>query len=110
MALIASAVVPLPEPSRNLAAIMLAVQFTPVTPSALLPMLPIGRGRDADCSAPPAQTRAGAFNAHGSYLGCLASKRADGYGCRMQTSGSRAPSRSRKRSQVHRLRWLRRRI
>ena len=28
-----------------------------------------GRGRNADCSAPPAQTRAGAFNAHGSYLG-----------------------------------------
>jgi len=34
-----------------------------------------GRGRDADCSAPPAQTRVGAFNAHSSYLGCMASKR-----------------------------------
>ena len=34
-----------------------------------------GRGRDADRSAPPAQTRAGATNAHGSYLGYLASKR-----------------------------------
>src|SRR5262249_22622605 len=41
---------------------------------------PSGRGRDTDCSAPPAQTRAGAFNAHGSYLGCLASKRTFGYG------------------------------
>ena len=33
-----------------------------------------GRGRDDDCSPPPARTRAGATNAHGSYLGCLASK------------------------------------
>ena len=32
-----------------------------------------GRGRDAGYPAPPAQTRAGALNAHGSYLGCLAS-------------------------------------
>jgi hypothetical protein len=29
-----------------------------------------GRGRDSDYSPPPAQTRAGAANAHGSYLGC----------------------------------------
>jgi hypothetical protein len=63
-----------------------------------------GRGRDADRSAPPAQTRAGAFNAHGSYLGYLAAKRSVGYGCRMQTSGSRPPSRARKRSQVQQLR------
>src|SRR2546429_2573779 len=34
-----------------------------------IPCSSFGRGRDADCSAPPAQTRAGAFNAHGSYLG-----------------------------------------
>ena len=30
-----------------------------------------GRGRDAGCPAPPAQIRAGATNAHGSYLGCV---------------------------------------
>src|SRR5215471_17911137 len=29
-----------------------------------------GRGRDSDCSLPPAQTRAGATSAHGSYLRC----------------------------------------
>ena len=29
----------------------------------------------ACCPLPPAQTRAGAANAHGSYLGCLAAKR-----------------------------------
>ncbi len=29
-----------------------------------------GRGRDTGHPAPPAQTRAGATNAHGSYLGC----------------------------------------
>ena len=34
-----------------------------------------GRGRDSGCPLPPAQTRAGAASAHGSYLGCLASKR-----------------------------------
>src|SRR5439155_21532827 len=39
------------------------------------PAFAFGRGRDADRSAPPAQTRAGATNAHGSYLGYLASKR-----------------------------------
>ena len=33
------------------------------------------RGRDTDFSAPPAQTRASGTTAHGSYLGCLASKR-----------------------------------
>src|ERR1039458_8841923 len=32
----------------------------------------LGRGRDAGYPAPPAQTRAGAPNAHGSYLGYLA--------------------------------------
>ena len=34
-----------------------------------------GRGRDSGCPLPPAQSRAGAVSAHGSYLGCLASKR-----------------------------------
>src|SRR5713101_2939431 len=34
-----------------------------------------GRGRDSGYPLPPAQTRAGAASAHGSYLGCLASKR-----------------------------------
>ena len=34
-----------------------------------------GRGRDSGCPLPPAQSRAGAASAHGSYLGCLASKR-----------------------------------
>jgi hypothetical protein len=34
-----------------------------------------GRGRDAGCPAPPAQIRACATNAHGSYLGCLAANR-----------------------------------
>ena len=35
----------------------------------------MGRGRDSGCPLPPAQSRAGAVSAHGSYLGCLASKR-----------------------------------
>jgi len=37
-----------------------------------------GRGRDSGCPLPPAQSRAGAASAHGSYLGCLASKRTFG--------------------------------
>jgi hypothetical protein len=44
--------------------------------SSLSPILDVikrpsrpGRGRDSDCSLPPAQTRAGATSAHGSYLG-----------------------------------------
>jgi hypothetical protein len=60
-----------------------------------------GRGRDAGYPAPPAQTRAGATRAHGSYLGCLAANRAGGQGFRISTGGSTAPSRSRKRSRVH---------
>ena len=35
----------------------------------------LGRGRDSGCPLPPAQTRAGAIDAHGSYLGCVAAKR-----------------------------------
>ena len=63
-----------------------------------------GRGRDNGYPLPPAQTRAGATHAHGSYLGCLESKRASGYGCRTWTSGSRIPRRGRKRCQLQRLR------
>src|SRR5262249_24097937 len=40
MALIALAVVPVPVASRNLEPMMLAVQFTPTTPRALLPTAP----------------------------------------------------------------------
>ena len=40
--------------------------------------LKLGRGRDISCPMPPAQTRAGATHAHGSYLGCWASKRTPG--------------------------------
>jgi len=44
------------------------------------------------CPAPPAQIRASAPNAHGSYLGCFDAKRTSGYGCRILTSGIRCPS------------------
>jgi hypothetical protein len=37
-----------------------------------------GRGRDRDCSRPPAQIRTCGATASGSYLGCLASKRTFG--------------------------------
>src|SRR5216684_5384416 len=41
MALMASAVVPVPVASRNLLPMMLAVQFTPTTPVPLFPTAPI---------------------------------------------------------------------
>src|SRR5213078_619761 len=41
--------------------------------------LDAGRGRDSGCPLPPAQSRAGATHAHGSCLGCLASKRSVGW-------------------------------
>src|SRR5260221_4187188 len=45
----------------------------------------VGRGRDASYPTPPAQTRAGAINAHGSYLGYVWRQSAPygtGAGCR----------------------------
>ena len=38
----------------------------------------LGRGRDESYLSPPAQIRASATNAHGSYLGCLAQNRSSG--------------------------------
>ena len=38
------------------------------------------RGRDGDCSPPPAQTRTGPIKASGSYLECLTAKRWLGQG------------------------------
>ena len=63
-----------------------------------------GRGRDSGYQLPPAQPRAGASHAHGSCLGCLASKRSAGYGCRISTAGSKLPSRSMNRFHVQRVR------
>lgn len=42
-----------------------------------------GRGRERPCGRPPARIRTCGITAYGSYLGCLASKRASGYGCRI---------------------------
>jgi hypothetical protein len=40
----------------------------------------LDRGRDGDCSSPPAQTRTGPIKASGSYLEYLTAKRALGQG------------------------------
>jgi murein DD-endopeptidase MepM/ murein hydrolase activator NlpD len=45
------------------------------------------RGRDAGHPAPPAQIRTCGATAYGSYLGCMASKRTLGNGCRMRWVG-----------------------
>ena len=49
-----------------------------VQSSALSFPSPSGRGRDGHCWPPPAQIRTSGITAYGSYLGCIASKRASG--------------------------------
>jgi protein-S-isoprenylcysteine O-methyltransferase Ste14 len=58
---------------------------------------------------PPAQIRTCGTTAYGSYLGCLASKRTFGCGCRILALGIHRPTNAKNRSQVIRSRWLRRR-
>ena len=47
-----------------------------------------GRGRDRPHGRPPAQIPACGITALGSYLGCVAAKRASGKGCITRTGGS----------------------
>ena len=49
-------------------------------PQASQPRANHDRGRDGDCSPPPAQTRTGPIKAYGSYLECLTAKRTCGQG------------------------------
>jgi len=51
----------------------------------------LGRGRDCRYRPPPAQIRASAPNAHGSYLGCLDAKRTSGYGLGPLSPARKAP-------------------
>ena len=62
----------------------------------------MGRGRDTGHPVPPAQIRACGTTAHGSYLGCLASKRTSGYGCRTLGRGSQGSQILMKRPHVMR--------
>jgi hypothetical protein len=48
----------------------------------------LSRGRDRPCERPPAQIPACGITALGSYLGCVAAKRASGKGCITRTGGS----------------------
>ena len=45
-------------------------------------------GRDGPFEPPPARIRTCVVNAYGSYIGCVASKRAHGYGCLVSGLGS----------------------
>ena len=58
---------------------------------------------------PPAQIRTCRIAAYGSYLGCMASKRTLGCGCRMRALGIHASTSRRNRTQVKRRRCPRRR-
>jgi len=59
--------------------------------------------------APPAQIRTCRIAAYGSYLGYLASKRTLGCGCMIFALGIHRLTNGQNRSQVIRVRWLRRR-
>ena len=65
---------------------------------------PFRCGRNADCSAPPARIRTCGITAYGSYLGCLASKRRAGKGCRIRGRGIQVATIGPKRDQLIRLR------
>jgi hypothetical protein len=54
--------------------------------------------------APPVQIRTGSITAYGSYLGCLASKRRLGWGCRILALGIKRSTNGQNRSQVIRSR------
>ena len=67
------------------------------------------RGRNADCSTPPAQIRAGPTKALGSYLECMTRNRWSGHGCCTRTGGKNRSMSRLIRAHVSRCRWLRRR-
>src|SRR6266704_6844715 len=69
----------------------------------------ISRGRDRPCGRPPAQIPACGITALGSYLGCVAAKRASGNGCTMRVGGSQRVTMRFIRVQGSRDFWLRRR-
>jgi hypothetical protein len=69
----------------------------------------IYRGRNADCSTPPAQIRAGPTKALGSYLECMTRNRWSGHGCCTRTGGKNRSMSRLIRAHVSRCRWLRRR-
>jgi hypothetical protein len=70
----------------------------------------LSRGRDRPHGRPPAQIPACGTTALGSYLGCVAAKRASGNGCMMRTGGSHQVAIRSILSQVSRRPfWLRRR-
>ena len=67
------------------------------------------RGRDRPCGRPPAQIPACGITALGSYLGCVAAKRASGKGCITRTGGSHRFRIRTIRVQSTLVFWLRRR-
>jgi uncharacterized protein DUF222 len=69
----------------------------------------LSRGRDRPCGRPPAQIPACGITALGSYLGCVAAKRASGNGCVMRVGGSQRITMRFILPQVSRVFWLRRR-
>ena len=64
------------------------------------------RGRDRPCGRPPAQIPACGITALGSYLGCVAAKRACGNGCTVRVWGIHRVAMRFILSQLIRVRWL----
>ena len=85
------------------------VAFSSAVRDRHLGIRPVYRGRDGRCWSPPAQIRACATNALGSYLECLTWNRWFGHGCSTRGDGRNRLISRIIRSHVSRCRWLRRR-
>jgi hypothetical protein len=79
------------------------------THSVGVPRVLFYRGRNVDCSTPPAQIRACPIKALGSYLECMTRNRRSGHGCCTRTGGKNRSMSRLIRAHVSRCRWLRRR-
>src|SRR5262249_18490639 len=80
------------------------VAFRPTERRQHLEIRPVYRGRDGDLSPPPAQSRAGAANALGSYLECVTRNRWSGHGCSTRGDGRKRSISRHIRSHVSRCR------
>ena len=86
------------------AIVLAAVLFSGPSTRLTQETLPYYRGRNGDYSPPPAQSRAGATNALGSYLECVTRNRWSGHGCNTRGDGRKRSISRHIRSHVSRCR------
>jgi hypothetical protein len=85
------------------------VAFHPTNGVGTWDKIQLFRGRNGHCWPPPAQIRASAANALGSYLECVTTNRRSGHGCSTRGVGRKRAMSRLIRCQFSRVRWLRRR-